>query len=259
MACAAALLLVGCFFNVSQVVADDAIELTWLISPLESEPFQVVIPDDPAGPRGIIADILHEALASTPLTLKLIERPFKRIRRELLEGLHDNWISYGSPVWQYQPLLEIGEYVQVPLLTSDYWLVSRTQDARDPHDDKAFFRRKVIVINGFDYHPDFHRWVNEQQITLIAAPSPRHALAMLEKKRGDFFLVENWRYLWHVKRYTDNPSAFAGVDVSHIHPSATLFLLVDRRLPAAVRQLLYEQLAAMRRQGRLDAILEAYR
>lgn len=252
-------LLVGFFCNPVQVFAEDVIELTWLVSPQESEPFQVIHSSDPDAPGGIIADILNEALASTNVKLKLIERPFKRIRRELLEGQHDNWISYGSPVWQYQPLLEIGEYVQVPLLTSDYLLVSRAQDVRDAHDEKAFFRRKVIVINGFDYHPDFHRWVKDQQITLIAAPSPRHALAMLEKKRGDFFLTENWRYLWHVKRYTSDPSKFAGTDVSHIHPSATLFLLVDRRLPAAVRQLLYEQLVGMRRQGRLEAILDAYR
>jgi hypothetical protein len=46
--------------------------------------------------------------------------------------------------------------------------------------------------------------------------------------------------------------------LARTYPISTLFLWVDRRLPAAVRQLLQEQLAGMRRQGRLEAFLDVY-
>src|SRR5690606_39179116 len=107
---------------------------------------------------------------------------------------HQNWISYGSPSWLDERVMALSEYTRQPILQSHYVMASLRQSVAPAISDIR--GKKVIVILGYSYFPSFQHWVDANQVTLISAPSHRHALAMLKHGRGDFYVAEDVRVHW---------------------------------------------------------------
>ena len=83
--------------------------VTFLIAAGIVDPYQVVS-DDPEHTlrSGILIDVLRQALSGTDIQLTFVERPYKRIRMDILANRHQNWISYGSPSWLDERVKALG-------------------------------------------------------------------------------------------------------------------------------------------------------
>jgi polar amino acid transport system substrate-binding protein len=231
--------------------------VTFLIADGTVEPYQVVSPDPDTEPHsGILIDVLERALRNTDVQLNFVVRPYKRIKMDILAQRHTNWISYGSPAWLDERVMALGEYTRQPILQSHYVLASMAGPVAPELGDVQ--GKKVIVILGYDYFPTFKHWVAANHITLVRAPSHRHALAMLRQGRGDFYLAEEVRVRWQIRNTALAASDLHLLDFSAILPPSILYLLLDKRMPIATRERINQQLLALQDKGVIADILSRY-
>ena len=246
-------LLVVCLLS-AEAGADT---VTFLIAAGTVEPYQVVSDDPERTPHsGILIDVLRQALSSTDIQLTFVERPYKRIRMDILTNRHQNWISYGSPSWLDERVKALGEYTQQPILQTHYVMATMKQAILPSLEDVR--GKKVIIILGYNYFSGFEDWVGDNNVTLVSAPSHRHALAMLRQGRGDFYLAEDVRVRWEVKRAKIALSDFHLIDFSRVIPPSLLYLLLDKKMPANTRQQIDQALLRLEQRGEIEKILKGY-
>ena len=246
-------LLVVCLLSV-EVRADT---VTFLIAAGTVEPYQVVSTDSQRTPHsGILIDVLQQALSHTDIQLKFVVRPYKRIRMDILANRHQNWISYGSPSWLDERVKALGEYSQQPILQTHY--VMATMKQAIPPSLEDVHGKKVIIILGYSYFSGFEDWVETNNIILVSAPSHRHALAMLKQGRGDFYLAEDVRVRWEVKRAEMPLSDLHLIDFSDVIPPSLLYLLLDKKMPADTRKQIDQALLRLEQRGEIEKILRDY-
>lgn len=232
-------------------------EVTYLIADGAAEPYQIAsVKPDQTAHSGILTDILFSALHESGTAITSIVRPYKRIKLEFLAQRHLHWIYYGSPSWLDERVLELGKYSEIPLLESSYSLIglaaSGTPTLGEIH------AKKVIVIHGYSYYPSFYHWVAANDIQLIFAPSPRHALAMLKQKRGDFYMAESVRALWQARQSKVPLTELHMLDFSSIIPPSVVYFLFDKRIPAQTRQRIDRRLQELKESGELDSMIARY-
>ncbi|HTF83285.1 MAG TPA: ABC transporter substrate-binding protein [Cellvibrio sp.] len=232
--------------------------VTFLIAAGTVEPYQIVSDDPGRTPHsGILIDVLRQALSKTDIQLEFVERPYKRIRMDILANRHQNWISYGSPSWLDERLRAVGEYTQQPILQAHYVMATMRRAELPSLDD--IHGKRVITILGYNYFSGFDAWVKTHDITLVSAPSHRHALAMLKQGRGDFYLAEDVRVRWELSRGDMRMSDLQLLDFSSVIPPSRLYLLLDARMPGRVKEQINTRLLQLHREGGMEDILDRYR
>ena len=70
--------------------------LTYLAISAQAEPFQIIAQPN----KGIVTDILDQAVQKLDITLTEQAYPFMRYLRMMHTDHNPLWISYGSPAWQ---------------------------------------------------------------------------------------------------------------------------------------------------------------
>lgn len=244
------------FFNsaFSPVSASEAIH--FLIAEGASEPYQIVSTISGSAHSGVLTEVLQLALRDSGVQMTSVVRPYKRIKVDILARAHPNWVSYGSPAWLDERVLQMGEYSRLPILQSPYVLASLRNDLVPDLGDLRV--KKVIVILGYTYFPSFQHWVSARNIELVYAPSHRHALSMLRHGRGDFYLAEEIRVRWQIRDAGMKADDFHLLDFSAILPESVLYFLFDKRMPARIKADISHRLKHMRDQGAIAEIVNRY-
>jgi polar amino acid transport system substrate-binding protein len=215
-------------------------------------PFLIPPPGDACG-RGIMLDVMAEITRSLGCESRLELYPEKRSRLLLSEGgIH----AYPKArEWMDDP----EEYVwsDAVVVSSDV-LVSRSGEPllADSLDDMAGL--SIGVIHGFHY-PAISRAVAAGTVTTYPARDTEAALRMLQRGHVDTVVTNRAVAEWIIRNRSDLHAADFVFAAKPIDSAPYRFAFFKSGQWQRFAELFNAELAAMKRDGRLDRILARYR
>ncbi|HEY7886039.1 MAG TPA: hypothetical protein VIC08_13935 [Cellvibrionaceae bacterium] len=238
----------------SPVHAQHSAELTYLVSEVAAEPYQIVT--ETGEQTGLVTEIMQALLLGTEVSWQVKGHPYRRVQRMLLEDTYPDWVSYGAQSWLKPEIWARVGVIDQPLFRASYQLVTRAVDGLETPD--ALGQRRIIVIHGYRYGGKFSQWIEAQKHTLVGAPSHTHALAMLRMGRGDMYLAEDIRVQWEINRAGQGSDDLAIHDFSHMIAPIDIHIIYHRQLPQVLLQHMTQRLEALEHSGELRSIRTRY-
>lgn len=229
------------------------------------EPVRISDPDWPPyyfadredAPPGLAKEILRACLDEVGVEADFVHLPIERMRHYVETGEIDivtfsyradreESVTYGSEVLftdSYRPIVRKGGAVRIDELAD-------------------FDSVRLGHVNGLRYSAEFHDYVRERQETgeVTVLPSTESAIKMLEAGRIDVFVGTRTNIEWLAREGDHRDLQILEYDIR----TGDYFVTVpksSRRIPDARAFLdgIDACLAAMKADGRVDAILSKYR
>jgi len=153
-----------------------AAEFNYLVISKYARPLQ--IEDQGQNHRGIITELVQEIFKGSVHTLNIHTYPFKRMIRNINQGMHPNWINYGTPAWG-EP--QGSNLSQVPILSIKHVFVTAQDSAFQFSSVEDLFGQRIILLLGFDYQ-GLDQYLEQDKIASQRVQSFEAAFGMLARK-----------------------------------------------------------------------------
>ena len=191
---------------------------------------------------GILAELVPDIFALTPIRLEAKHYPPKRTNQALASGALD--FDVVSPSWfeggdlgenfvQSQPIFAIKEHVVVLATAQDDWM-----------DINKIRGQEIGTVRGYLYHDD-------SQFTRVDFKSERELIIALQKGRIQAAIAGDLTALYWAKEL-EVPIALAAV-----HSDGVLVIRLRREHQALLEQI-NGAISQLRDQGTIDALLAKY-
>jgi polar amino acid transport system substrate-binding protein len=214
-------------------------------------PYQI---NDPAMKgRGVIVDVLEEIAAPLGLTLKVQVLPERRGRYMLDHGEVD--IFFSAREWIEDP----GRFLWTsPLMLNEDVLLFRADSTLRYVSPASLEGLRVAAMADFVY-PALEPSFREGKIKRMDCGSPYNMLEMLDRGRVEAALVNRSETLWLFRNHPElRPERFR-MDETPFDSAWYRFLLPRERGWEEYIPRINKRIAAMKRDGTLNAILDRYR
>ena len=236
-------------------IESPADELSYLTISSQAEPFQIIGHAN----KGIITDILTEAVSDSDIKLNYYAYPFTRYIRMMHKGTHPNWISYGSPAWKEPVQLSIQSknLSHEKLFDVTHVLVIREDSDFRVNSIDDLFDVTLVTLTGFNY-PGLDQYLIDHKIEHIEVSSHKRALAIIENRRAVAFIAMKKRAMYSIKVDKFTPSHFKFINFSNIIPSYAIHFSYSDGVKAKTKQEIDKALVSMKESGRIEQIISFY-
>jgi polar amino acid transport system substrate-binding protein len=204
-------------------------------------------------PRGIMVDVMRQIAATANLEIQFINYPDKRALMRLCDGTVDaypksrDWVTAPDEFLWTDPVLESQDLLL--FRKGEKWDFDRPQEGSG---------EKIGCVLGYRY-PVLKPFFASDKIKRVNAPNSRSMLLMLSRGRTDAAVVNKNVALWLMEdtfELSGNDFEFAD------HPLETApyaFAFTQKKEWKPFIAHFNRELAAMKKDGRLQAILDKYR
>lgn len=238
--------------------ASDPAQITYLINGSAGQPYQYIEPVEEGS--GIITDILSAVFEGSRFKLDPQAIPVKRVKRFIYGGKLNYWITYGFRSWT-QTAPEGNQYLaEVDLFHCRYALIGYRDQQRAAGQSQSqsqpvsWYGKRVVVISGFQYS-GVKKWLITLGAKIVGAQDQFHALELLQRGRGDFYLGNPDRvsYLW--TKLGEPWQQFESFPVGEALP---ITIMMDNAFSDDFKRFVNERLATLQQSGVIDNILARY-
>ncbi len=230
-------------------------ELSYLTISSQAEPFQIIGHSN----KGIITDILAEAINDSDIKLNYFAYPFTRYIRTMHRGTHPYWISYGSPAWQKldRARIQSRNLSNEKLFDVTHVLVVRDDSEFIFNSIDDLFDITVVTLTGFNY-PGLDKYLSERQIEHIEVTSHKRALAIIENRRAEAFIAMKKRAIYSIKVDKFTSSHFKFINFSSVIPTYAIHLSYSDNVKNQTKHDIDKAIVSMKQAGRIDEIIDFY-
>ena len=229
--------------------------LTYLAISAQAEPFQIIAQPN----KGIVTDILDQAVQKLDITLTEQAYPFMRYLRMMHKDHYPLWISYGSPAWQGDSEMNIQSrhLSKEKLFDVTHVLVVKADRNFNFYSIEALFGETVITLNGFNY-PGLDEYFASGEINSLAVKSHESALKAIENSRGIAFIAMKTRALYTMNKAGLDRNKFKFVDFSSIIPPYPIHLSYSSTVNEKTKLSIDKAIAELKNSGKVDQIIKFY-
>lgn len=207
---------------------------------------------------GVVSDIVFAMLADTPVELKVVTLPFKRMKQEMRLGKHKNWISYGSPAWQSKASNDKQESSLLePLLSARHVMITLPDINAPTSSAAAISGGSLITLHGFSY-PGLETYLTERSIQRMQVKDHRAAFHSVLAGRGLGFVGIDFKIGYNLKAEQLGRDTFKHHDFSHVLAPYDIHLSHSLSLSPKLKALLQKRLNDLRQQGFIEETIEKY-
>ncbi|WP_317933461.1 transporter substrate-binding domain-containing protein [Halioxenophilus sp. WMMB6] len=232
--------------------ASEIESINYLIYEGAVEPYQIAHGSGPA--KGIISDIVFAIFADSGITVETVIKPAPRIKRDIYQASKGCWISYGFRSWQSDPSWSQQVMSEIDLFPYQYSLMS-VDPANQIQQLKVDIKNKILVtIKGFQYD-HLVQQLKTLGMNVLEAKNQRHAMELLLRHRGDYYLGNYPRMAYVNSKYHLGANHLYNYPLDHAPP---VTLIMSREVPMATQQWINERLRALKADGTINAIVERY-
>lgn len=256
LSCRAGLLLLWCCWAKAGPAGPiiDPAKITYLINGSAGQPYQYIVPVEEGS--GIITDILNAVFEGSSFELDPQAIPVKRVKRFIYEGKLNYWVTYGFRSWT-QAAPDDNQYLaEVDLFHYRYALIGYRDQAQTAalSPPVSWYGKRVVVISGFQYS-GVKKQLIAQGAEIIGAQDQFHALELLQRGRGDFYLGNPDRvsYLW--AKLGEPWQRFESFPVGVTLP---VTIMMDNAFSDNFKRFVNQRLATLQQTGVIDNILARY-
>ncbi|WP_076409641.1 ABC transporter substrate-binding protein [Shewanella sp. UCD-KL12] len=230
-------------------------EFSYLTISSQAEPFQIIGHSN----KGIITDILSEAIHGSDIQLKYYAYPFTRYIRTMHKGTHTNWISYGSPAWKEpaKARIQSKNLSNEKLFDVSHVLVIRHDSDFIFNSINDLFKITVVTLTGFNY-PGVDKYLSNEKIEHIEVSSHKRALTIIENRRAVAFIAMKKRAMYSIKVDKFDPSVFKFINFSSVIPTYPIHLSYSDNVNNKTRHDIDTAIVSMKEAGRIDEIINFY-
>ncbi|QDO84468.1 hypothetical protein FM037_16230 [Shewanella psychropiezotolerans] len=229
--------------------------LTYLAISSQAEPFQIIAQPN----KGIVTDILAQAVQNLDITFTEQAYPFMRYVRMMHTDHYPLWISYGSPAWQGDSEISIQSrhLSKVKLFDVTHVLVIKADRDFNFYSIEALFGKTVITLNGFSY-PGLDEYVATGEIDTLAVRSHESALRAIDNSRGIAFIAMKTRALYTISEAGLDREKFKLIDFSSIIPPYPIHLSYSSTVTEKTKLSIDKAIAELKGSGKVDQIIKFY-
>ncbi|QFU22520.1 transporter substrate-binding domain-containing protein [Shewanella eurypsychrophilus] len=242
-------------FIVLFTLPSSAQPLTYLSISSQAEPFQIIHKTN----KGIVTDILSQAVQDLDITLTEQAYPFMRYIRTMHAGKYPLWVSYGSPAWQDETEMAIQSRIlsKEKLFDVSHVLVVKANRHFNLYSIEALFGETVIILNGFHY-PGLDEYIETGQIKTVTVKSHESALKAVENSRGIAFIAMKTRALYTISQTDLERKNFKLIDFSSIIPPYPIHLSYSDTVNEEVKHKIDQAISRLKDSGEVDNIISFY-
>lgn len=242
-------------FLVLFTLSSSAQSLTYLSISSQAEPFQIIHQTN----KGIVTDILSQAVQDLDITLSEQAYPFMRYIRTMQTNKYPLWVSYGSPAWQDETEIAIQSRIlsKEKLFDVSHVLVVKANRRFNLYSIEALFGETVITLNGFNY-PGLDEYIETGQIKTVAVKSHESALKAVENSRGIAFIAMKTRALYTMTQAGLDRDDFKLIDFSSIIPPYSIHLSYSETVNEEIKHRIDQAIARLKDSGQVDNIINFY-
>lgn len=141
------------------------------------------------GGKGVAVTLVRAALQRGGMQLKTVEKPWQEAWEGSVAGRYDGVLAVWYDEERAKSLL-----FSEPYMSNRVVMVTRYQDKRDPQQLADLAGRKVGVVKGYAYHPDFDA---RQDFTRVESASLAQSLQRLVRGEVDVVVdsevaIQHW-------------------------------------------------------------------
>lgn len=246
------LIAYGMFCAPSAATAGERKTIT-LSSPSQGWPPYIIRNDGGRGPDGILVDVLREISRAEGYELQQVFYPEKRGHMLLKEGRVDavpkavEWVDDPSAYLWTDPVVDSPDVV-----------VSRQTNPIQFTSPEDLAGLNVGLVFGFRY-PRLDPLISQGAITPHRANNSQNLLRMLDHGHLDCIVINPLVARWHLRNQADlSPNDFAFSDRKLDNASCRFGFTPGKRWKPFIARF-NKRLADMKKDGRLDAIMDRYR
>lgn len=233
---------------------ESALEVNYLVVDAKVGPFQITENGDSLG--GIISDIVDEVFKGTGYRVRHLVLPVNRLTKAVADQAYPNWVAFDAPVWR--SFGEAGEYTDRPLFETRHVMLTCREDIPSPVRAVSDLEGlSIATLRGFKYL-QLDQAIEEGAIEAVPVDNFRAGLTLVSLGRVDGFIEMQSRLRFHISGFAGDTRCMREVDVSAIIPNYPVYLAMDRRMSADLKQLINQRLGALDRSGDLNRIWRTY-
>ncbi|MDC0662654.1 substrate-binding periplasmic protein [Marinobacter sp. SS21] len=228
--------------------------INYLVVDSRVGPFQLI--REGASDGGIISDIVDELFHGIGMPVRHHVLPVNRLLYGVAQGQFKHWVAYDAPVWDSFP--GRGEYARQPLFQTRHIMLTCNDEVASPVRSMADLEGlSIATLRGFQYL-GLDQAAEQGRIRPVPVDDFESGLALVSLQRVDGFVEMASRLRFYLSGFGGDTSCMREVDVSAIIPNYSVYLSMDRQLPAETRRRINQQLDTMARTGRLSQIWRRY-
>ncbi|MDF2184761.1 substrate-binding periplasmic protein [Grimontia hollisae] len=230
-----------------------ALSLDYLVIQDQSEPLQ--IQEDGTNHRGIVTDVIRQALNGSEYQLDIYTYPFNRFIAELNKKKQGNWITYGSPAWGGMQAANLSE---TPLLDVSHSILSHSGTGfsyRTPEDLQG---KIVVLLFGFHY-PGLNKYIKKGAVSDVRVKNYDSAFRVVDRlKDVGGFIEMDLRLKYHLKRLGFTHGEYILHPIDNLIPTYSIHLAYSPGIDPALKRFVDARLVQMRNSGELAEIIGKY-
>lgn len=213
----------------------------------------IIVSGTPPRATGIMPDVFRAACARAGYAADFQFFPEKRAQMLLAQGLVDaypkspEWMDEPSDYLWSDPVQEVGDII-----------VYRRAEPVRLSSIKDLIGKSIGTMHGYVY-PTLDRLIESGAIRTYTATCTKHLLLMLARKHVDGIVTPRHVAEWIIRNDPELDSAVFAFSEKPVDSAPYGFAFVRGKGWEPFIETLNHELAAMRRDGRLKAILNKYR
>lgn len=231
----------------------NAITLDYMVIQDQAEPLQ--IQDNGANHRGIVTDVIKQALKGSEYQLDIYTYPFNRFVTELEKRKEGNWVAYGSPAWGDMQAQNLST---VPVLEVQHSILSLSGADFSYQVPEDLQGKIVVLLFGFDY-PGLEEQIRKGVVSEVRVKNYDSAFRVVNRLKSVGGFVEmDVRLKYHLKRLGFTRNEYTLNSIDNLIPTYSIHLAYSPGIDPALKRFIDERLAQMRDSGELAEIIDNY-
>lgn len=218
-----------------------------------ARPFQIEKDDTSRG--GIITEIVEDIFRDSEYTLMSKVFPIARLHHEVNKKAISDWVSYDAKVWN--SFGENGVLIDVPLFEVTHSILTCNEHVKHIAAVSDISGWKIATLADFRYL-QLDELAKKGAVELVPVNDYVPGILLSEYSRVDGFVEMSIRLKYNVKALAKKSDCQRYVDFSVIIPPYSIYLVVDKNMPVAIKQFISRRLTEMQQSAQLSRIFNKW-